>query len=163
MTESSLQEIYAPHSRCFGCGPANQQGLRIASVAQDETPDSEVICRWSPSPWHAAFELAEGGGILNGGIIGTLLDCHSNWTAAHHLMRRDGLDRPPTTVTADFHVSLTRPTPTDQPLEVIARAVASEGRRVRVEARVESGGKVTATCVANFVAVPPGHPAHDRW
>ena len=25
----SLQDRYAPHSRCFGCGPANERGLRI--------------------------------------------------------------------------------------------------------------------------------------
>ena len=29
-------------------------------------------------------------GVLNGGIIGALLDCHSNWTAAHHLMIATG-------------------------------------------------------------------------
>ena len=25
----SLQETYAPNNRCFGCGPANEKGLRI--------------------------------------------------------------------------------------------------------------------------------------
>lgn len=159
----ALQDTYAPDSRCFGCGPANEKGLRIRSVALEPEANSEVVCDWSPSAWHLAFALADGGGILNGGIIGTLLDCHSNWTAAHHLMRRDGLDKPPTTVTADFHVSLKRPTPTDSPVRLVARATESSGRRVTVEASLFSGGEVTATCVAHFVAVPPGHPAHDRW
>lgn len=162
-TPPDLQRRYAPHSRCFGCGPANERGLRIASIARSQTPDTEVVCDWTPSAWHVAFELADGGGILNGGIIGAVLDCHSNWTAAHHLMCRDGLDRPPTTVTADFHVTMLKPTPTTAPIHVVARAVESKGRRVTVEAELSSQGVVTATCRAHFVAVPPGHPAHDRW
>jgi hypothetical protein len=40
--------------------------------------------------------------VLSGGIIGALLDCHSNWTAAWTLMRRSGADAPPATVTASF-------------------------------------------------------------
>ena len=44
--------------------------------------------------------------VLNGGVIGTLLDCHCNWTAAYHLMSRRGADQPPTTVTADYTIKL---------------------------------------------------------
>ena len=29
--EASLQERHAPKNRCFGCGPANEKGLRIKS------------------------------------------------------------------------------------------------------------------------------------
>jgi hypothetical protein len=28
----SVQERYAPENRCFGCGPANPQGLRTAAL-----------------------------------------------------------------------------------------------------------------------------------
>jgi len=100
---------------------------------------------------------------LVGGIIGTLMDCHSNWTAAEHLMRSRGVDRPPTTVTADFHVFLRRPTPSDRPLHLRARVVESSEDRATVEAELSSGGTVTATCRATFVAVGPGHPAYNRW
>ena len=157
MTEPSLQERYAPANRCFGCGPANERGLRIRSFPDPEDPDG-LIAEWTPGPHHEAFD-----GILNGGILGTLLDCHSNWAATWHLMRRDGLDSPPCTVTADFHVRLTRPTPSKEPLQLSARAVASDGPRVEVEAVVRSGGEVTATCTGRFVAVKPGHPAYNRW
>ena len=37
--------------------------------------------------------------MVNGGIIGTLLDCHGNWAAAIALMDAQGLDEPPCTVT----------------------------------------------------------------
>jgi len=153
----SLQERYAPQSICFGCGPANKAGLHIRSLPVSESSD-EVVLHWTPAENHQAFE-----GILNGGIIGTLLDCHSNWAATWHLMRRDDLQEPPVTVTADFHVKLQRPTPSDRPLEVRARAVESNGSFVTVEATVSCDGQVTATCRGHFVAVKPGHPAHHSW
>lgn len=158
MPARSLQERFFPDGRCFGCGPANEKGLRIRSFETAPEPDAEVICDWTPEPHHQAAP-----GMVNGGILGALMDCHGNWTAAHHLMRRDGLESPPTTVTGDFHVRLTKPTPSDRPLRISARAVSSEGRKVKVEAEIASGGEVTATCTATFIAVKPDHPAAGRW
>jgi acyl-coenzyme A thioesterase PaaI-like protein len=150
----SLQETYAPNSICFGCGPANAQGLRIRSFAEGE----EVVATWTAEPHHEAFP-----GMLNGGIVGALLDCHSNWTAAFHLMRNAGEDRPPCTVTAEFTVKLLRPTRSDLPVLLRAHVVESNADRVTVEATMESGGKQTATCRGLFVAVKEGHPAYHRW
>lgn len=149
-----LQERYAPHNACFGCGPANSQGLRVRSFDRGETCEAE----WKPAPHHEAFP-----GVLSGGIIGTLLDCHSNWTAARTLMKAQKLESPPCTVTADYAIKLLRPTPTDAPLHLVARPVATEGDRVKVEAELRSGDRVCATCSGTFVAVKPGHPAYHRW
>jgi acyl-coenzyme A thioesterase PaaI-like protein len=149
-----LQETYAPENRCFGCGPANAKGLRIRSFERG----SDVVAEWTPEPHHLAFD-----GILNGGIIGTLLDCHSNWAAAVHLMKAAGAAAPPCTVTADFHVKLKRPTPISGPLRLKAHVVESSADRAVVEAEIEAGGNVTATCRGTFVAVKEGHPAFHRW
>jgi len=150
----SLQDRYAPSNRCFGCGPANEKGLRIKS----RPAGGEVVAEWMPEPHHEAYT-----GMLNGGIIGTLLDCHSNWAAAFFLMTRDGLDVPPCTVTAEFHVKLRRPTPSAAPVTLRARVVDSAADRATVEATLESGGQTTATCRGVFVAVKEGHPAYNRW
>jgi len=150
----SLQDQYAPRNRCFGCGPANEKGLHIKSFVSGE----EVVSEWRPEPHHEAFD-----GILNGGIIGTLLDCHSNWAAAHYLMRTSGAAIPPCTVTADFHVRLKRPTPMDGPVRLRARVVESSEDRTVVEATLEAAGRVTASCRGTFVAVKEGHPAYRRW
>jgi acyl-coenzyme A thioesterase PaaI-like protein len=155
MTErTSLQETYAPKSICFGCGPANEQGLRIRSfsIAEDEAE-----CDWTPSPHHHAFD-----GMLNGGICGALLDCHSNWTAAWHLLRARGMSVLPCTVTAEFAVKLKRPTPMG-PVHLHAKVVGVDGDKVTVDAELTAGGKVTATCRGVFVAVKEGHPAFHRW
>lgn len=151
---ASLQERYAPEGRCFGCGPANALGLHVRSHVSGE----DVVATWTPEPHHEAFE-----GVLNGGIIGTILDCHSNWTAAHHLMVRRGAERPPTTVTADYAIRLRRPTPSRGPLTLVARIVESTDDRATVHAQIEVDGETTATCEGRFVAVGPDHPAYDRW
>jgi len=150
----SLQETYAPGSVCFGCGPANANGLRLRSFA---TADDEAECDFTPAPYHQAFE-----GMLNGGICGALLDCHSNWTAAWHLMRARGLEAPPCTVTAEFAVKLRRPTPMGA-VHLHAKVVAVDGDKVTVDAELRAGEKVTATCRGVFVAVREGHPAFHRW
>jgi acyl-coenzyme A thioesterase PaaI-like protein len=150
----SLQDRFAPHNACFGCGPANDKGLRIKSVPRDGV----VVARWQGERHHEAFP-----GMLNGGILGALLDCHSNWTAAWHLMRQAGAASPPCTVTAEFHVKLRRPTPSDRPVDLEARVVESSADRATVEATLSSGGVLCATCRGVFVAVGEGHPAYHRW
>jgi acyl-coenzyme A thioesterase PaaI-like protein len=154
MREVSLQERFAPASICYGCGPANPHGLHVRSVVDGQ----EVIADWTPGGHHEAFP-----GMLNGGIIGTILDCHCNWTAAWHLMQRAGAGAPPCTVTASYTITLRRPTPSHPSVRLRARVVESTEDRAVVEGTLESGGTVTATCRGTFVAVKPGHPAYHRW
>lgn len=151
--ELSLQQRHAPNGICFGCGPANARGLRIASFVRGD----EVVCDWEPSSHHQAFP-----GILNGGIIGSLLDCHSNWTAAWAIMTARGQTDASCTVTAEFHVKLRRPTPVG-PVHLVARVVELADPKTTVDAELWAGGKLCATCRGVFVAVEPGHPAWHRW
>ena len=150
----SLQERYAPNNACWGCGPANPEGLRIRSFPEGDA----VVAEWRPEPKYEAFP-----GVLNGGIIGTLLDCHCNWTAAYHLMKQSGEARVPCTVTADYAIKLLRPTPTDGLIYLSAKVVESTNDRATVEGTLSGGGKVCATCRGTFVAVKEGHPAYHRW
>jgi acyl-coenzyme A thioesterase PaaI-like protein len=154
MSEKSIQETYAPNLICFGCGPANDKGLHVRSFPVN----GETIAEWQPRPEYEAFK-----GMLSGGIIGTLLDCHCNWAAAWHLMKQSGADRPPPTVTAEYSIKLVRPTPTDRPVKLVARVVDSTEDRVVVDGELIAHEKITATCRGTFVAVKPGHPAYHRW
>ena len=150
----SLQETYAPANVCFGCGPANPHGLHIRSFAKDD----EVVAEWKPEKRYEAFP-----GVLNGGIIGALLDCHCNWTAAYHLMKQAGAQGVPCTVTAEYEIKLLRPTPTSDAVFLSARVIDSTNDRATVEGTLTAGGKVCATCRGVFVAVKEGHPAFHRW
>lgn len=151
--DQSLQERYAPGSICYGCGPANPEGLHVRSRVEGDA----VVCDWTPLSHHEAFP-----GMVNGGIIGSILDCHCNWAAAWHLMQRAGLDHPPCTVTATYTIEMRRPTPSGGPLHLVARVVEATDDRCIVEGTLEAGGRITATCRGVFVAVKPGHPAYHR-
>ncbi len=152
----ALQDRYAPLSVCYGCGSANEKGLHIKSrLAVDGS--GEVVCDWTPESHHIAYA-----GSLNGGIIGTLLDCHCNWTATLHLMLAQGLETPPCTVTAEYSIKLLRPTPA-KALRLRAKVVESTERKAVVEGILEVDGIACATCRGIFVAVKEGHPAFHRW
>src|SRR5215216_5926881 len=146
--ELSLQETYSPAGICFGCGPANEKGLHINSFPEGD----EVVAEWHAEPHHQAFP-----GMLNGGIIGALLDCHSNWAGAYFLMKKQGKTEPDCTVTGDFHVKLRRPTPFDATLYLKARVVESTDTSATVEAELIANDKVCATCRGTFIAVKEGH------
>lgn len=152
--DSSVQETYAPHNRCFGCGPSNEKGLNIRSFREGE----ELVATWRPEEHHEAFP-----GMLNGGITGALLDCHANWAAAVALMDKRNSDSPPCTVTAEFRVKLKRPTPMEGELKLRARVTEMNDPKVVVEGEILAGEKVTATVWGLFVAVEEGHPAFHRW
>jgi uncharacterized protein (TIGR00369 family) len=113
---------------------------------------------WRPQKFHEAFD-----GVLSGGVIGTLMDCHSNWTAAHHLMKRTGSEAAPPVVTAEYAITMPRPTPTAGDIVIVARPVEVGEDRAVIEAALTAGGKVCATSRGTFVAVKPGHPAYHRW
>ena len=152
--EKSIQEIYAPDSICFGCGPANNKGLKIRSFEKD----GEYVMEWRAESHHEAFP-----GMLNGGIIGSLLDCHSNWAAAHFLMKKKGESSTDCTVTASYSVKLLRPTPSDALIYLRAWVTESSEDRATVEAELVANDKVCATCKGLFVVVKEGHPAYHRW
>ena len=150
----SVQERHAPSSICFGCGPANQKGLRIRSFRTEGGLEME----FDPSDEHQAFP-----GIINGGIIGTLLDCHGNWTAAMALMDHSGASEPPCTVTASYSIKLRQPAPHGMKLHVKGEVVSIDGDRASIRMELTADGNVCATGEGLFVAVKEDHPAYHRW
>uniref|UniRef100_A0A383VQN5 Thioesterase domain-containing protein n=1 Tax=Tetradesmus obliquus TaxID=3088 RepID=A0A383VQN5_TETOB len=113
--EIAVQVAYTPKSHCFGCGPAHPDGLHLESKRIEHGLEARV----SLPAKYCAFP-----GILNGGILSTLLDCHGNWTAAIALMDRSCLPKPPLTLTASMLVSYKEPSPPDTELIVRSHVVA---------------------------------------
>jgi len=110
------------------------------------------------SEHHQAFP-----GMINGGIIGTLLDCHGNWTAALAIMADRGDDVAPCTVTARYTIKLRRPTPHGVPLQITSQVESVEGNRAEISMTLMADGEVCAQGDGLFVAVKEGHPAWHRW
>jgi acyl-coenzyme A thioesterase PaaI-like protein len=151
MDEIAIQDRYGADDICFGCGPRNPRGLQIKSRVDGD----ELVADWSPGSDLEAFP-----GVLNGGIVATLLDCHSWWTAAHQMMVAGALARPPSMVTADISVRYHRPTPSDRPVHLSARIAETADRRAVVEAVLTSDGVTTASATSTFITVEAGHPAY---
>jgi acyl-coenzyme A thioesterase PaaI-like protein len=150
----SLQDMLAPNSVCFGCGPKNPKGLHLKSFPFEDS----VLAEWTPGKEHVAF-----GDFGSGGIISVLMDCQGNWAAAYALMKARGLPSAPGTVTAEYTVRFLKPSAIDKKWQLTARASKIEGEKVNVFGELKIDEKVTANMTGLFVAVKEGHPAFDRW
>ena len=154
MSKKAVQDEFAPNSICFGCGPSNKEGFQIKSYRTDDGLEMEFECEEK----HQAFP-----GVINGGVIGSLIDCHGNWTAAIAIMDKKGLDEPQCTVTAQYEVKLKRPTPFGPKLKIKSRVLALQEDRAEVIIELKANGKTCATGRGLFIAVKEGHPAYHRW
>lgn len=140
--EMSIQDRLFPDMTCFGCGPANPKGLRLKSFASDGV----VTARFTPWPEHD-----NGLGSLNGGVISTLLDCHS---AAAVLFEADQRGWPPLPgamlpyVTAGLDVHYLRPAPLHDTVELRARLTSVDEPEMSVDVELVWDGKVRATATA---------------
>ncbi|KAK9820014.1 hypothetical protein WJX72_005151 [[Myrmecia] bisecta] len=113
--ELPVQEAYTPQSQCWGCGPAApDDGLKLRSyrIPGGLQANIKLAAKYQAFP-----------GIMNGGVISSLFDCHGNWTAAIALMDRSSLPRPPLTLTAEMLVQYKEPTPPNVDLVVRSQVV----------------------------------------
>ena len=148
--EKAFQDYYPDYSsHCYGCGRLNSAGLQIKSYWDGE----ETVCRFDPKPYHTAIP-----GFVYGGLIASLIDCHSTGTAAAAAYRAAGqamdTDPPLRFLTAALHVDYLRPTPIDQTLEVRARIKEIKGHKVVVSSELLAGGQVCARGEVVAVQVP---------
>ncbi|MBN1533379.1 MAG: PaaI family thioesterase [Spirochaetes bacterium] len=137
MTERAFQEQYAErYSYCYGCGRLNEQGLHVKSRWEGE----ESVCIFEPAPYHIAFP-----GFVYGGLIASIIDCHSTGTAAAAAARAEGreIGAEPAIrfVTASLHVDYLKPTPMGTPLELRSTIREVRGRRTVVETFLFAGGE----------------------
>jgi acyl-coenzyme A thioesterase PaaI-like protein len=127
MNQPAIQD-YMERNKCWGCGASNEYGLHIKSYWSGE----EAVCTWKPHKHHMAGPTH----ILNGGIIATIMDCHSICTAIANAYREEGreLNTEPFIwcVTASLKVDYLRPTPLDEPVTLKSRVKEIKGRKTVV-------------------------------
>jgi len=140
MTEKAFQDYYDdPVAVCYGCGRLNPHGLQLKSYWEGD----EAVARFTPEPYHTAIE-----GYVYGGLIASLIDCHSTGTAAAAAYRAAGREmgtEPPLRfVTASLHVDYLKPTPMGPELELRARVTEIKGRKVVIASTLSAAGEVCA-------------------
>lgn len=153
MDRKAFQDYYSDEvSYCFGCGRLNPEGYHFKSYWDGD----EAVCIYHPKPYHAAIP-----GYVYGGLIASIIDCHSTGTAAAYAYRQAGRElgtKPPFRyVTASLHVEFLCPSPIDRPLAARAVVLESKGRKMVVESRVYAGEELCATGNVVVVEMP------DDW
>ena len=139
--EQALQDAW-PNATCYGCGPANDEGLRIKSYWSED--GSEAVCTFQPEPKHnAGFP-----NVAYGGLVASLIDCHSVWTAIAHTYKAEGREHGSlpaiSYVTGTLTVKYLQPTALDTPITLRAHVTELHPRKARVHCDVYSGDQKTA-------------------
>jgi uncharacterized protein (TIGR00369 family) len=138
---SSPSTIDEQSNHCFGCGPANPQGLHLSftiSVASPENPVATAQVQLT--------RLHEGPpGYIHGGIIATLLD---------EAMSK--LNRPLNVlaVTRHMEIDYLRPAPVHEPLLLVGHHIRREGRKLFHQAEIQqANGTVIARAKGVFIVL----------
>jgi acyl-coenzyme A thioesterase PaaI-like protein len=138
-------------SHCYGCGRLNEQGIQIKSYWEGE----EAVCTYTPRPYHTAIP-----GYVYGGLIASLIDCHSTGTAAAAAYREAGREMGTQPafryVTASLKVDYLRPTPIDGPLTIRARVKEFKGRKATIESTLFAKGEACVMGEVVVVQMPEG-------
>ena len=136
-------------AHCYGCGRLNAEGHQIKTVWDGD----ETVTRFTPQPYHIAVP-----GFVYGGLIASLIDCHSTGTAAaaaYRAEQREMDSEPPLRfVTGSLHVDFLKPTPLGPILELRGRVKELKGRKVVVESEVWVDGVMTARGEVVAVQMP---------
>ncbi len=146
----AFQDYYTDDvSCCYGCGRLNEDGLQIKSYWDGD----EAVCTYTPRSYHTAIP-----GYVYGGLIASLVDCHSTGTAAAAAYRAENrdMDSEPRFryVTASLKVDYLRPTPIDRDLTIRAKVEEITGRKVIVHSTLHAGDDICARGEVIVVQMP---------
>jgi acyl-coenzyme A thioesterase PaaI-like protein len=146
----AFQDHYPDNvSHCYGCGSNNHHGHQIKTYWEGD----ETVTRFKPEPFHTSVP-----GYAYGGLIASLIDCHSTGTAAAAMYRSEGRDMdtlPPFRfVTGSLHVDFLKPTPLETTLEIRGQVKEIKGRKVVGETTVMADGGGTARGSVGAVQMP---------
>ena len=150
MQQKAFQDFYPENvAHCYGCGRLNMDGHRIQTFWDGE----QTLTRFQPQPYHTAIP-----GYVYGGLLASLIDCHSTGSAAAAMYRAQGREmdsEPPLRfVTASLHVEYLKPTPLVGLLELRGTIKEIKSRKVLIETTVSAGGVVTVRGEVLAVQMP---------
>lgn len=139
MSKLAIQDHYpAEWNHCYGCGRLNDKGMQISSY----WTGTEAICNFTPRPEQIAFP-----GVVSGGVIASVIDCHSLATASAAIGATLGLletDPLPRCVTASLKVDFLKPTPMDAAIVIRAQAIEIKGRKIIVTSQLFADDDICA-------------------
>ncbi|MHA1453776.1 MAG: PaaI family thioesterase [Promethearchaeota archaeon] len=134
--KNAIQDLFPEEgTHCFGCGRNNPNGLQIKTFCEGE----ECICKFTPRPHHMAYPE-----VGCGGIISTVLDCHSinsAMYAAYKAENREVGSKPDMIyATASMTINFLKPAPMHNEWLFTAKITDFSERRITVKCRVTANG-----------------------
>jgi len=125
-------------NRCFGCGPANEHGLKLKFAVDREAGTStatvKLARRWEGPPGH-----------VHGGVIATMLDeAMGKLNKIHDVVA----------MTRQMEIEFLRPCPLGEPLTVTGRLVQRDGRKIFMESEIHNAaGKLLVSGKGLFIVI----------
>ncbi|WP_193164474.1 PaaI family thioesterase [Microbulbifer hainanensis] len=154
MTQQKAIQDQIPDNHCFGCGPENASGLQIKSYW---TGKDTSRCEFTPQPHQCAGPTQ----YLNGGIIATVIDCHTICTAIAdgyiQAGRETGTGDKIWYATGKLDVQYRAPAAISDTAILEAKIVERTPKKTRLECTLSSGGRICASAEVVAVRVP------DNW
>lgn len=147
----AIQDTYPEDvAHCYGCGHLNQHGYQIKTRAHG----SGTVTEFVPESFYTAIP-----GYIYGGLIASLIDCHSTGSAAIFSMQDAGVEigsePSPRFLTAHLEVDYLEPTPLAR-IRLIGSVVELKGRKISVATEFVVDGEVTVRGYAILVRMPEG-------
>ena len=144
----AVQDTYPEDfAHCYGCGRYNDNGHQIKTYVTGGT----TLTRHIPAPYYTGA-----GDFAYGGIIASLIDCHSAGSAAIFWLQQHGHNvgdiAAPRFVTARLEVDYVAPTPLGM-VELVGRAEEAGERKVIVATDLLADGQITARGRAVLIKV----------
>ena len=135
-SKKAVQDYYGDdHAICYGCGRDNSDGLHIRTHWDGTTGTAF----FTPDAAHTAYA-----GRVYGGILASLIDCHSVGTAIAAM--HDHIGEPLTgrrialpMVTGTMTVKYLAPTPIDATLKLVSRVESITDRKAVVQTSLFAG------------------------
>ncbi len=149
--ELAVQDFYPEDfSWCYGCGRLNSAGHHF----QTRWSGEETITEYQPQPEHMAIP-----GFVYGGLIASLMDCHSTGSASLAFYRRDGYElgdaeSVPRCVTASLKVDYLKPTPLGLLLKAVGHIQEVGRKKVVLHSELWARDQLCARAEAVLVLAP---------
>lgn len=150
---------FMPGDRCFGCGRENASGLHVSSHWQGD----QCVSRWQPQEQHQGWN-----GVVCGGILATLIDCHCMASAMAFAVRREarelGSEPRYRFATGSLQIRYLKPTPLQGPLTLVAELLEIRKQRIyTLSCKVYSNRLLTCEAtVTAFLVYRSDQPDGDR-
>ncbi len=146
MSSSPYFQDHMHENVCFGCGVSNPQGLQIKSAWEEEIS----VCHYQPREQYHGFP-----GLLCGGVLATLIDCHAMCTSLAILCRE--ADQPLEdissfgAITGGLSIRYLAPTPTSGALKLTAELESRERRKMQLLCTSTVGSVLTASAEVTII------------